>query len=137
MVYEITCDIKCNCCIKQVFQQNTRVYHKVIMENNNNYCGPLFPYFSSQKARLYSFIDWPLSARQKPERLADAGFFYTGHGDRTMCFYCGGGLMDWEEQDVPLLEHMQHFNRCPYINAKFSNYKCSCYVDKCDWKLFK
>lgn len=90
---------------------------------------PVFPHYVTKAARLKSFIDWPLSRCQSPEQLADAGFVYTGCDDKTVCFYCGGGLKDWEAEDVPWLEHLRWFSRCPYVYLKF-NKKCSFYVDK-------
>lgn len=77
--------------------------------------GPVHPKYASQAARLRTFKDWPRSMRQKPEDLADAGFFYTGHGDKTKCFYCDGGLKDWEEDDIPWEQHARWFNRCAYV----------------------
>lgn len=77
--------------------------------------GPVHPKYASQSARLRSFKDWPRSMRQKPEDLSDAGFFYTGHGDKTKCFCCDGGLKDWEEDDIPWEQHARWFNRCAYV----------------------
>lgn len=79
---------------------------------------PQHPHFSSKSKRLLSFIDWPLCMRQKPEDLADAGFFYTGHRDRTVCFHCGGGLKDWEDDDNPWQQHVQWFSQCAYVKLK-------------------
>lgn len=39
---------------------------------------PAFPGMGSEELRLASFCDWPLTAVVRPERLAAAGFFYTG-----------------------------------------------------------
>lgn len=58
--------------------------------------GPTYPHFAVYDNRLLSFQEWPRSMKQKPNELADAGFFYTGKGDQTLCFHCGGGLKDWE-----------------------------------------
>lgn len=77
--------------------------------------GPAHPRYASETARLRSFKDWPRSMRQKPEELAEAGFFYTGQGDKTKCFYCDGGLKDWEEDDVPWEQHACWFDRCAYV----------------------
>ncbi|CAB3226801.1 unnamed protein product [Arctia plantaginis] len=77
--------------------------------------GPVHPRFASEAARLRSFQDWPRCMRQKPEDLAEAGFFYTGHGDKTKCFYCDGGLKDWENDDVPWEQHARWFDRCAYV----------------------
>lgn len=77
--------------------------------------GPANPRYNTLAARLDSFKDWPLSLRQKPKELADAGFFYTGHGDKTKCFYCDGGLKDWEDDDVPWEQHARWFDRCAFV----------------------
>ncbi|CAH2982574.1 unnamed protein product [Chilo suppressalis] len=77
--------------------------------------GPEHPKYASEAARISSFKDWPRSIRQKPEDLAEAGFFYTGQGDKTKCFYCDGGLKDWENDDIPWEEHARWFSRCAYL----------------------
>lgn len=77
--------------------------------------GPANPQYATEVARLASFKDWPRCMGQKPEELAAAGFFYTGHGDKTKCFYCDGGLKDWENDDVPWEQHARWFDRCAYV----------------------
>ncbi|XP_068617288.1 death-associated inhibitor of apoptosis 1-like isoform X2 [Battus philenor] len=77
--------------------------------------GPVHPRYASEAARLRTFKDWPRCMRQKPEELAEAGFFYTGQGDKTKCFYCDGGLKDWENDDVPWEQHARWFDRCAYV----------------------
>ncbi|GBP45952.1 Apoptosis inhibitor IAP [Eumeta japonica] len=77
--------------------------------------GPAHPQYATTAARLASFKDWPRSMPQKPEDLADAGFFYTGQGDKTKCFYCDGGLKDWEDGDVPWEQHAIWFDRCAFL----------------------
>ncbi|XP_012551316.1 inhibitor of apoptosis protein isoform X2 [Bombyx mori] len=77
--------------------------------------GPVHARYSTEAARLATFKDWPRCMRQKPEELAEAGFFYTGQGDKTKCFYCDGGLKDWESDDVPWEQHARWFDRCAYV----------------------
>ncbi|CAH0730639.1 unnamed protein product, partial [Brenthis ino] len=104
--------------------QNTSLNSKVTMlsgeekEKNIQYLSAEYPFFSSKSRRLLSFEDWPLAMRQKPEDLAEAGFFYTGRGDRTKCFHCGGGLKDWEDDDDPWQQHVQWFSECAYVKLK-------------------
>nr|XP_054753923.1 baculoviral IAP repeat-containing protein 3-like [Lytechinus pictus] len=47
--------------------------------------------------------------------LANAGFFKDGPGDRTRCFYCGGGVECWEEDDEPWCEHARNFPTCTWL----------------------
>jgi hypothetical protein len=39
----------------------------------------------------------------------------TGKGDQTVCFHCGGGLKDWEENDDPWVEHAVWFPKCMHV----------------------
>ena len=32
------------------------------------------------------------------------------------CAFCRGVAGEWEEKDVPILEHQKHFPRCPFIS---------------------
>lgn len=81
-----------------------------------NQCrGPQHPSYNTYDARLLSYESWPRSLKQKPDRLSEAGFYYTGKGDQTVCFSCGGGLRDWEETDDPWVEHAAWFPKCMHV----------------------
>ncbi|XP_055909111.1 death-associated inhibitor of apoptosis 1 [Eupeodes corollae] len=74
-----------------------------------------YPEYAIEAARCRSFAEWPRTMKQKPKELAEAGFFYTGVGDRVNCFSCGGGLKDWDENDEPWEQHAQWFSKCRYL----------------------
>lgn len=81
-----------------------------------NQCrGPQHPSYNTYEARLWSYDSWPRSLKQKPDKLSEAGFYYTGKGDQTVCFHCGGGLRDWEETDDPWVEHAAWFPKCTHV----------------------
>lgn len=77
--------------------------------------GPQHPSYNTYEARLWSYESWPRSLKQKPDKLSKAGFYYTGKGDQTVCFHCGGGLRDWEETDDPWVEHAVWFPKCMHV----------------------
>lgn len=81
----------------------------------NSRNGVYSSHYASLGNRLKSFKDWPKSLKVKPKDLAEAGFFYTGTGDKTMCFYCGMGCKDWEETDDPWVEHAKWAPKCQYV----------------------
>lgn len=76
---------------------------------------PRHPEFRLESHRLISFEDWPRMMKQKPRELAEAGFYYTGKGDRVACFSCGGGLKDWEDGVVPWEQHAKLYSKCEYL----------------------
>ncbi|KAJ1079876.1 hypothetical protein NDU88_000108 [Pleurodeles waltl] len=76
---------------------------------------PAHPDMALEWTRLSSFRYWPLYAEGQPQQLARAGFFYVGHGDQVKCFYCDGGLRNWEEDDDPWTEHAKWFPRCEFL----------------------
>ncbi|KAI4491236.1 hypothetical protein M0802_010332 [Mischocyttarus mexicanus] len=77
--------------------------------------GPTHPDYASYDARLKSFNSWPRSMPHSKELLAHAGYYYSGNGDQTLCYHCGGGLKDWENGDDPWVEHAKWFPKCTYL----------------------
>ena len=76
---------------------------------------PSFSNYVSLEARLASYRMWPTDSKVMPKILSEAGFFYTGWGDQTICFHCGGGLNRWEESDEPWVEHARWFKKCTFL----------------------
>ncbi|CAL1545878.1 unnamed protein product, partial [Lymnaea stagnalis] len=68
--------------------------------------------------RFETFSAWPRDHHLQPKDLAEAGFYYAGYGDCARCFYCGGGLRNWEDEDDVLVEHARWFPKCAYIRQK-------------------
>jgi len=77
--------------------------------------GPASTKYSTVEARLRTFKDWPPALKQEPRQLADAGFYYIGLSDQTKCFYCEGGLRNWQPNDDPWTEHARWFTKCGYV----------------------
>ncbi|KAK0050202.1 phosphatase and actin regulator 4-B [Biomphalaria pfeifferi] len=65
--------------------------------------------------RLRSFDNWPRDHHIKVNDLVEAGFYYAGFGDCARCFYCGGGLRNWDDQDDVFVEHARWFPKCGFI----------------------
>ncbi|NXO02953.1 BIR7B protein, partial [Rhinopomastus cyanomelas] len=74
-----------------------------------------YPEMGTEEMRLSTFQNWPQYAGTNPERLARAGFFYTGIGDLVRCFHCGGGLTNWSIGDDPWMEHASLFPDCEFL----------------------
>lgn len=73
------------------------------------------PHLEIEANRLKTFKEWPINLKMKPAELSDAGFFYTGVGDRVQCFSCGGGLKNWEDDDVAWEQHALWYPNCEYM----------------------
>ncbi|XP_045195448.2 uncharacterized protein LOC123550972 isoform X2 [Mercenaria mercenaria] len=39
----------------------------------------------------------------------------SGVGDSVRCYFCGGGLRNWEQDDVPMEEHAKWYPECPHV----------------------
>jgi len=81
----------------------------------NTGTGPARRHLVTLQARLKTFKDWPTNSGQAPEKMADAGFFFIGTQDHVKCFYCDGGLRNWEPGDDPWFEHARWFSKCPFV----------------------
>jgi len=73
------------------------------------------------RGRMNTFQDWPVSFL-KPRDLAKAGFFYTGVGDKVVCFKCFEEFDRWDKKDTPMGEHMNHMPTCPFVISYKSKY---------------
>ncbi|KAH9510103.1 Baculoviral IAP repeat-containing protein 2 [Bulinus truncatus] len=68
--------------------------------------------------RLETFSNWPREHHIQPSELVEAGFYYAGYGDCTRCFYCGGGLRNWQDDDDDRVEHARWFSKAPFIRQR-------------------
>uniref|UniRef100_A0A8W8JLJ2 RING-type domain-containing protein n=1 Tax=Magallana gigas TaxID=29159 RepID=A0A8W8JLJ2_MAGGI len=73
------------------------------------------PSYAILAERISTFKGWPTGMIPSPSDMAQAGFFYSGYGDCTRCFFCGGGLRNWEAGDNPWFEHARWFPSCAFI----------------------
>lgn len=84
--------------------------------SSSNYFNPVTtPHLEIEANRLKTFKEWPINLKMRPAELSDAGFFYTGMGDRVQCFSCAGGLKNWEEDDVAWEQHALWYPNCDYL----------------------
>lgn len=77
--------------------------------------------FICYEDRLSSFDTW--SSQIIPDRyqLAKAGYFYSGFGDKVVCFSCDLKLYNWEKTDDPWIEHYKNSPDCLFL--KLVGYK--------------
>ena len=93
--------------------------------------GPLHPQYATLEARLRTFREWPPALRQKPKDLAEAGFYYIGLSDQVKCFYCDGGLRNWQSEDEPWKEHARWFQKCVFVRlVKGDGYITECLKER-------
>ena len=78
---------------------------------------PYFREFCLYEKRMESFIKyiWPIGLKQRPNELSQGGFFYSGESDKVTCFYCGGGLQNWDPKDDVWEEHAKWWPKCGFL----------------------
>ena len=81
---------------------------------------PINPHMRSKEARLQTFLDnstrWPAHRiRATPQQIVAAGMYYLGLRDRVKCWYCNGGLQNWDQEDDPWAEHAKWFPLCEFV----------------------
>ncbi len=93
--------------------------------------GPAHTKFSTIEARTRTFRDWPPALKQQPKDLAAAGFFYIGYSDQVKCFYCDGGLRNWQPEDDPWTEHSRWFAQCGFVRlVKGDEFIAKCLAER-------
>ena len=113
---------------------------------------PVNPHMRSSAARLETFkptptVRWPRERlRAGINEVTNAGFFYLGERDRVKCWYCNGGLQNWDYEDDPWTEHAKWFPRFDKIFSFLSECEinptiffadASFFFNKRDQHLFK
>lgn len=68
--------------------------------------------------RFDSFEDWPISMKQPKKAMAQAGFYYTGKGDKVICFSCGLGIHKWKDEDDAWIEHAKWNPKCDFVRQE-------------------
>ncbi|KAK6473762.1 E3 ubiquitin-protein ligase XIAP-like [Huso huso] len=81
------------------------------LESDN--CGDM----SEIHTRLQSFHNFPTDNLVSPQRLARAGFFFTGNSDRVRCFSCNHTVENWSSGDAPVERHQQVSPCCTYLSC--------------------
>ena len=76
---------------------------------------PKRPEYSIESERLKTYEGWREDHHIKSADLAKAGYFFTGYSDCARCFYCGGGLRNWEIDDDVWVEHARWFPKCAFM----------------------
>ncbi|XP_076818322.1 E3 ubiquitin-protein ligase XIAP-like isoform X2 [Clavelina lepadiformis] len=78
---------------------------------------PVSPHMRNEDSRFETFDHrWPKNqVRATPGQIAKAGFFFLGERDRVKCWYCNGGLQNWDPDDEPWSEHAKWFPTCEFI----------------------
>lgn len=89
---------------------------------------PMHSHMLFCKDRMNSFKDWPKQMRQKPEELAKNGLFYSGIGDRVLCFYCDLALRDWNSDDHIAIEHGKWSPQCLFLKMIIDNSLDICHL---------
>nr|WEA82124.1 XIAP [Ctenopharyngodon idella] len=73
--------------------------------------------WSSMSDRLSSFQHFPLSKEVSAERLARAGFYFTGEADKVRCLSSHATVKDWNKEDAPLKRHHEASPSCSFLSC--------------------
>ncbi|XP_041845963.1 E3 ubiquitin-protein ligase XIAP isoform X2 [Melanotaenia boesemani] len=77
--------------------------------------------FSQMNSRLNSFRGSTLAQQVSAERLARAGFYFTGHADRVCCFSCQKTVENWCREDTPVERHKEASPACKFLSCIHRN----------------
>ena len=69
--------------------------------------------YATDRLKTFHRLHWnQVSKVSKAADLAEAGFWYTGEADLVRCFHCNVAILNWEEKDDPVFEHIKHSRFC-------------------------
>lgn len=70
---------------------------------------------NTEQNRLRTFAEWPTNAAVGADRIAKAGFYYTGTGQTVECFACGVRISEWNFEDQAITLHRSANPDCPFV----------------------
>ncbi|XP_077289036.1 baculoviral IAP repeat-containing protein 7-B-like [Arctopsyche grandis] len=109
-------------CQLLILKKREKAIPKTIKPQYNIGNEPKYPERSQLVQRLITYKNWPMSLNQSADTMANAGFIYSGFGDKTMCYHCGGVMKNWGSCSDPWLEHAYHMPKCQFV-IKTKGYK--------------
>ena len=121
---------------------NCPFIRKVFQQEIEQFCKKDFAMYSSYEYRSALFRYWPIPLQVGVDKLASAGWYYTGSDVTTQCFTCGIICTDWVKGDDPLIKHKVLNANCSFLlneqlqTSANSKYSCSL-VDYCREPLGK
>lgn len=68
-----------------------------------------------EEQRLRTFRDWPGNAAVESNRIAQAGFYFTGPGLKVTCFSCGCHISEWNYGDQVMTRHRIISPNCAFV----------------------
>lgn len=74
-----------------------------------------------EEGRLKTFDKWPHADDSfcSKEKMAKAGFYYTGISDCVKCFVCSIKLNNWDSNnDEPWSKHLESSDKCIFAKIK-------------------
>uniref|UniRef100_A0A097DBN9 Iap-1 protein n=1 Tax=Bombyx mori nuclear polyhedrosis virus TaxID=271108 RepID=A0A097DBN9_NPVBM len=71
---------------------------------------------SNLQSRMDTFVTfWPAALRDMIINIAEAGLFYTGRGDETVCFFCDCCVRDWHTNEDAWQRHATENPQCYFV----------------------
>lgn len=109
-------------CLASLVKVFTRLFciGKLVTDSTRSKKTPDSGDLSCAKNRLASYEKWP-AKDVSPEKLAAAGFVYTGNLDEAKCIFCGLMISQWAHFHDPVCEHLIWLPECPYIQGETSD----------------
>ena len=106
--------------LSSTFAMTPNQFENLSLQDSFSCLFPVNPHMRTKEARLQTFLDnssiWPAHRiRATPQQIVDAGMYYLGERDRVKCWYCNGGLQNWERDDNPWEGHAKWFPLCEYV----------------------
>jgi hypothetical protein len=60
------------------------------------------------RVKIFQFFDADLGSGMEKIRIHNTKKTFLGLSDQVKCFYCDGGLRNWQPEDDPWVEHARY-----------------------------
>ncbi|ABL75970.1 inhibitor of apoptosis-1 [Maruca vitrata nucleopolyhedrovirus] len=99
---------------RESFRDDQRTINAILVKEGKPKC--VYKCMSNLQSRQNTFADfWPATLRNMITSIAEAGLFYTGRGDETVCFFCDCCVRNWQHDDEPWRRHAAENPQCFFV----------------------
>ncbi|XP_057336459.1 putative inhibitor of apoptosis [Microplitis mediator] len=106
-------------CMDASVELDTKAIRDLLITNYSNLLlTPRYPRYSLESDRLASFQGWSVPYITSDD-LSKNGFFYTGEGDKVVCFHCGVTVRNFRSSVDSEYFHLQYQPNCHFVRGNF------------------
>lgn len=104
--------------------QEQEPHHQQQQQLQESFATAFYKFVETRVGTFYlanwQYLNASYHHKPTPKALAQAGFYYDGFSDMVTCHQCGLKLSEWNDYEIPIVEHAKLNPMCAYKQCNYS-----------------